>query len=467
METKMAGKKTPPQSEKLRDAPLKAEASISLESKKTDFYKEVEQFIDNISSNISKILQNSQHGPAASIAQFESIMKQATDYLNTPDISESLKSKLFELQQGLMTEILPFIEIDRINRTTINKIITNLGGTDESSNIQYPPGLLDLEQRIRFINKQVDKINGCLELNTTDETLKPALTIVQGKLQEEKRILEAPQQKLKAAEAQLKATKTQLEEARKASPPPAESGPTQRPPHPLFGGGGKAEAAPDPDVPNWRKGAVSVMPGASLLAGIQGMKLKKASADPLDAAIKRAKMRGEDLIEAALAAAQTANSDPIVALTKGGQAAELKNPDIMAKVIKFTEENNLKIKDEALKAAEALGFAPMTAEIMVKQALRAKRKEAGELTDVTNVQKEHGETPEASAKPAFGLGGLKKREHASASKAPSEPQQENELQKKLRLRQEKMKATLQEGQPDAKPSSENEPPKQGPSGSKL
>jgi hypothetical protein len=41
METKMAGKKMPPQSEKLRDAPLEAEASISLESKKTDFYKEV------------------------------------------------------------------------------------------------------------------------------------------------------------------------------------------------------------------------------------------------------------------------------------------------------------------------------------------------------------------------------------------------------------------------------------------
>ncbi len=404
---------------------------------------EVSQFTAEQHRLLSNVERDFKSNTGQAISHFESVIPQITHYLDSPLLSESARDNLLILQKRLMEALVVLTKKDASIRTAIHKFIQEIGGVDASVNIQFPAEL-NFEGRINFVNEKLETIEHYLELNTTNDSLTPNLEIIKLKLQREKEVLAESSLEQEQLKGKLHETEAKLEKAQKhpTAEASADSELPKRPAHPLFGGGGLPNKTEDGGKEAFlaRIGAAP-MAMTGLLGGLQNKTLKKAEEDPIDKAIREAKAEGRDLIAAALSAAEKANSNTTVAIAKGGKAAGIKEIEVVQRVIELLEEKDPDITEkklikEATAIATEVGFNAVTAGIMVKQAIREKRKAAGDYEEVTGARQDTNIPP------------------------PTEQREESDLEK--RLRQRRMKTELQEAKNRPNSDSENTPPGNSP-----
>ncbi|MDF1678082.1 MAG: hypothetical protein P1U32_05250 [Legionellaceae bacterium] len=415
----------------------KADEASTPESEASNASAAIDKFASELEESLAGVETQSNMG--AIIKELEGKIPKLGQYLQDPSLSQTSKDTLIALHQKLVEILPPLSKRDATLRQAIKKFIDAMGGTDEKVNIQFPSSL-DFDGRVQFVNENLQTIDQYLALNTTDETLNPQLQIIKDKLQNEKAILDVHQQQVEAEKSSLQTklqkTEAELEAARNKPSSAVPGGGLPKAPHPLFGGGGLpgSGAGGDDKAAFLAKiGAKGALGG--LLGGLNATKLKKVEKDPIDVAIENAKKNGEDVFVAALEAAEKTGLSSVAAVGKAGQAAELSNIDIVQKMLSRLKEKEPDITEKNLikqvtAIAKQIGFSEVTAGIMVKQAMIAERKAAGNYEEVTGARRD---TP-----------------------PPNEPKQESALE--ARLRQQRMKAELKEGNPKPGENSENEPP---------
>lgn len=385
----------------------------------SEFIQEVEHFIveqNQLLSDIEQRLQ-SEHDTSAAAGFIAEVIPRTNYYIEKLELAdnlsrgllenifitenkagtlrdetlEQLRTQLVGLQSRLTDVFIPFIKDDQSRRKEIEEFIERMGGTDEDVSVRFP-ARLNLSERLSFVNDQLDITTRYLGLKSTNETQKAELAIVRDKLHQEKRLLEQPQAEQARLREKLQSTEAALQAARSRTPSPSSVA---------------HRNSPEPDRPKTKEEMLrsmgvtdAALARGNLFGGIAGGagKLKKAAEDPVDKAIKTAKARGEDLVSAAIAAAEKAKTDPAVAVGKAVKVAEpeLRNLEVMQKVIEFILQKQpdieaKKLEKRAAAVAAELSIDDMASRISAKQAIIARRKKAGEYTEVTGARKQSHE----------------------------------------------------------------------------